>query len=279
MILLSISSADPSSIDDDSILFKTLLSEGKISQAIEISKSILDKSRSLSDRHYETEAWIRMERALLGACDPKNVGSELPWSVDRFASICPGSALHGLSLLNLASWHLNKEEEMMALVTLSDISPSAGHPNDIVGLSRLESGRILASIGDTEPAMRHLWIAMRRLSTDEMKAESIVCGMEWLDIALEDVDPSSPRMDDRISNARPRETPGLTSMPSSPDDIREVVEQILSNSMHDLSGPIRDDLGLVLDASEIIGENSWREALASRLEEIQDTRLIEVLQS
>ncbi len=263
----------------DCILFRSLLSEGKTEQALEVSKSILDQSRVLSERHYETEAWIRMERALLGACKPEDVGLELRWCVDRLAAVSPGSAFHGLSLLNLAAWHLNTGEEMMALVTLSDISSKAGHPNDVIGLSRLESGRILSAIGDNEPAMRHLWMAMRRLSSDEMNAEAIVCGMEWLDIALDDVDKSAPLMDDRIANAKPREKPGMVISPSNPEDIREVVELILSSSMSDLSGETRDDLGLVLDASEIIGEISWRESMESRIKEIQDSRLIDVLQS
>ena len=167
----------------------------------------------------------------------------------------------------------------MALVTLSDISASAGHPNDIVGLSRLESGRILVEIGDLQPAMRHLWIAMKRLSSDNMGLEAIVCAMEWLDIALDDVDESTPRMEERISNAKPRENPGMSSSPSNPEDIKEVVEFLLTAASDDLSGPTRDDLGLILDASDVIGEESWREALHSRLEEIQDPRLIEALQS
>jgi len=47
----------------------------------------------------------------------------------------------------------------------------------------------------------------------------------------------------------------------------------------DLSGETRDDLGLVLDASDLIGEPSWRVTLESRKGEIQDSRLIEALQS
>ena len=186
-------------------------------EALEISELILAKSRNLNDRDYESEAWIRMERALLGACPPENIGSELRWCVDRLNSISSGSALHGIALLNLASWHLNSSEEMMALVTLSEISPSLGHPNDIIGLSRLESGRILVSIGDIDPAMRHLWTAMSRLSSEGMYAESLVCAMEWLDIALDEIDPKSPRMEKRISEAKPREEPGLTSSPSNPE--------------------------------------------------------------
>jgi hypothetical protein len=263
----------------DSNLFRTFLSRGKTEQALELSEEILAKSRRLNNRDFETEAWIRMERALLGAINPKEVGNELRWCVDRLASVNPGSPMHGLALLNLASWHRNLNEQMMALVTLSDISADAGHPVEVIGLSRLESGRILVSIGDLEPAMRHFWMAMRRLSSAEMPAEAVVCAMEWLDIALDDVDPESPTMDDRIVNAKPRKSPGLTTSPSNPVDIKESVEIILSNGLLDVSGARRDDLGLVLDASDALGEPVWRGAIEDRQKEIQDSRLIEVLQS
>lgn len=270
------SSKDPSS---ESEIFRSFISEGKTKEALEISEIILAKSRNLNNRDYESEAWIRMERALLGACPPENIGSELRWCVDRLNSISSGSALHGIALLNLASWHLNSSEEMMALVTLSEISPSLGHPNDIIGLSRLESGRILVSIGDIDPAMRHLWTAMSRLSSEGMYAESLVCAMEWLDIALDEIDPKSPRMEKRISEAKPREEPGLTSSPSNPEDIREVIDLIMPLCLKDLSGERRDDIGLIIDASNALGENSWKEELRKRVSDLQDTRLIAELQS
>ncbi len=270
------SSKDPPS---ESEIFRSFISEGKTKEALEISEIILAKSRNLNDRDYESEAWIRMERALLGACPPENIGSELRWCVDRLNSISSGSALHGIALLNLASWHLNSSEEMMALVTLSEISPSLGHPNDIIGLSRLESGRILVSIGDIDPAMRHLWTAMSRLSSEGMYAESLVCAMEWLDIALDEIDPKSPRMEKRISEAKPREEPGLTSSPSNPEDIREVIDLIMPLCLKDLSGERRDDIGLIIDASNALGENSWKEELRKRVSDLQDTRLIAELQS
>ncbi len=263
----------------DSLLFQSLLSKGNTEKALELSEKILEESRNLEDRDFEAEAWIRMERALLGAIEPENVGNELRWCVDRLASVSPGSPLHGLALLNLASWHRNSNERMMALVTLADISSDAGHPVDLIGLSRLESGRILSSIGDLEPAMRHLWMAMRRLSSSDMPAEAVVCAMEWLDMALDDIDPSSPTMDERILDAKPREKPGMTTTPSNPEDIKESVELILSNALIDVSGEKRDDLGLVLDASESMEEPKWREAIEERRSEIQDPRLIEVLQS
>ena len=263
----------------DSLLFQSLLSVGNTEKALELSEKILKKSRNLEDRDFEAEAWIRMERALLGAIEPANVGNELRWCVDRLASINSGSPLHGLALLNLASWHRNSNERMMALVTLADISSEAGHPAELIGLSRLESGRILSSIGDLEPAMRHLWMAMRRLSSSDMPAEAVVCAMEWLDIALDEIDPDSPTMDERIVDAKPREKPGMTTTPSNPDDIKESVEMILANALMDVSGQKRDDLGLVLDASETMEEPKWRESIEKRRSEIQDPRLIEVLQS
>ena len=263
----------------DSLLFKSLLSEGKTEKALALSESILEESRKLGDRDFEAEAWIRMERALLGAIEQENVGNELRWCVDRLASVSPGSPLHGLALLNLASWHRNSNERMMALVTLADITSEAGHPVDVIGLSRLESGRILASIGDLEPAMRHLWMAMRRLSSSEMATEAVVCAMEWLDIALDEIDRDSPSMDERIVNAKPREAPGMTTTPANPADIREAVELILQSALKDVSGEKRDDLGLVLDASETLEEPQWREAIEELRSDIQDPRLIEVLQS
>ena len=279
MTLLAGANTNESGTSVDTLLFKSLLSEGKKEQALKLSEDILAQSRRLDERDFETEAWIRMERALLGETENTDLGGELRWCVDRLASVASGSPLHGVSLLNLAAWHLNQGEQMMSLVTLSDISSDRGHPSEIIGLSRLESGRILASIGDFEPAMRHLWIAMRRLSSSEMPSESVVCAMEWLDIALDEIDAESPTMDDRIVDARPRESPGMTTIPSNPDDIRECVELILSVALIDVSGIHRDDLGLVLDASEALNEPKWKSELEGRRQEIQDSRLLEALQS
>ena len=263
----------------DSLVFKSLLSQGKKEEALKVSENILAQSRLLIQRDFETEAWIRMERALLGEMDNTDLGKELRWCVDRLASVAPGSSLHGVSLLNLAAWHRNQGEQMMSLVTLSDISSDRGHNSDIIGLSRLESGRILASIGDLEPAMRHLWMAMRLLSSVDMPAESIVCAIEWLDLALDDIDADTPMMDNRIADAKPRDSPGMTTVPSNPNDIRECVEIILSVALTDVSGTHREDLGLVLDASQAIKESKWKTEIERRSHEIQDSRLLEALQS
>lgn len=277
--LTSKESGGPDALTVDSILFRRMLSEGQTQQALELCENLLERSRGIEERNHETEAWLRMERALLGAVEIEKIGIELRWCVDRLSSVSPGSPLHGLALLNLGSWHRNNGEKMMALVTLSDISSSNGHPNDLIGLSRLESGRILSEMEDFEPAMRHLWVAMKRLSESEMTGEALVSALEWLDMALDDVEQSSQSMRERIEGARPRELPGTSRISSNPKDIREVVETILPTIIKDLSGKNRDDLGLVLDAADIIEEPSWREIIESREDEIQDLRVIEALQS
>ncbi len=276
---ISESDQDPEGIGADIGIFKALLAEGKQESAIDLSLEILSKSRSAEGRNHEIEAWIRMERALLGAIPEDDIGKELRWCVDRLAALSQGSPLHGLALLNLGVWHRNNSERMMALVSLSEISTSSSHPNDIVGLARLESGRILSEMGDNEPAMRHLWVAMKRLSESNLSGEALVCGLEWLDLALNDVESDSPSMDSRIADARPRENPGNSSAPSNPDDIRMVVESLMPALMVDLSGKSRNDLGLILDAGEILGDNDWRDLMVQRTEEIQDPRILEALQS
>ena len=61
--------------------------------------------------------------------------------------------------------------------------------------------------------------------------------------------------------------------------MREVINSIIPHIFSDLSGDPRDDLGLVFDAGNIIGESSWMEEMVERSNEIQDSRLIEALQS
>ena len=117
--LTSKESGGPDALTVDSILFKRMLSEGQTQQALELCENLLERSRGIEDRNHETEAWLRMERALLGAVEIEKIGIELRWCVDRLSSVSPGSPLHGLALLNLGSWHRNNGEKMMALVTLS----------------------------------------------------------------------------------------------------------------------------------------------------------------
>ena len=201
----------------------SLLADGDTEEAKLISEEILNRSRAGPDRNHLIEARVRLERALLGLVPTDDIGSELRWCVDRLNAISRGSSLHGLALLNLATWHANRRELMMALATHSEISLNNGHPLDIKSLSRIEVGRILSSMGDYAPAKRHLWSARSGFIESEMVPEAVAASLEWLDLALDEIDEDSLTMSELLENASPREGPGNTQKPSNPTDIVDVV--------------------------------------------------------
>ena len=129
----------------------------------------------------------------------------------------------------------------MSLVTFPT-SPQTGGTPDIIGLSRLESGGYSLNRGPR--ASNEAPVDKRGDISVEMPAESVVCAMEWLDIALDEIEEESPKMDERIVDVKPRDSPGMTTVPSNPDDIRECVELILHWPSRCL-WYTEDDLGLV----------------------------------
>jgi len=271
--------AASSRLQEDFQVYRQTILKGDAAAAIIQSASILERSRSKDERDPVIEAMIRMERALHGANEPSLVGAELRWCADRMNAMAPGSANHGICLLNLAAWHRNRGETMMSLATHSDISSSSGHPIQVLGLSRLEAARMLVSMDDFDPAMRHLWTARECLTQSEMFPEALSASLEWLDIALEEVDSESPRMATRVTEAAPRSGPGTTWVPANPEDIREVVESLIPMLLDDVSGVERRDIGLILDAAEVLREDLWLQLISERIAEIQDPKVIEALQS
>ena len=271
--------AATSRLQEDFQVFRQTILKGDAATAIIQSASILERSRSKDERDSVIEAMIRMERALHGANEPSLVGAELRWCADRMNAMAPGSANHGICLLNLAAWHRNRGETMMSLATHSDISSSSGHPIQVLGLSRLEAARMLVSLDDFDPAMRHLWTARECLAESGMSPEALSASLEWLDIALEEVDSKSPRMATRVTDAAPRSGPGTTWIPANPEDIREVVESLIPVLLDDVSGDERRDIGLILDAAEALKEDSWMQLISERITDIQDPSVIEALQS
>ena len=273
----SLNEATP--LELDMLILQKKISQGDLESIDVFSEEILDRSRSSTERDHLIEARVRMERALLGMIDQNSVGTELRWCVDRLNALCPGTPVHGLALLNLANWHRNVGESIMALVVHADISKQYGHPEDISGLSRLEAARIYVTLNDLDPAMRHLWSARNYFKNNNMISESLVCSLEWLDLALEEVSETAPNMEDRIKNAAPRESAGSTWVPSNPKDVIEIVEELIPILTQDISGENRNDIGLIIDSSNILGVEKWKEILISRINEIQDLKVLEALQS
>ena len=270
---------DTTPLQLDTLILQKKISQGDLDGIDIFSEQILNRSRSTSERDHLVEARVRMDRALLGMIEVELIGAELRWCVDRLHAICPGSPLHGLALLNLANWHRNAGESMMSLIVHADISREEGHPEDIIGLSRLEAARIYVTLNDLDPAMRHLWSSRQYFTNNGMPSESLVASLEWLDLALEEVSESAPSMESRLENAAPRGMSGATWIPSNPQDVKTIVEELLPVLTRDLSGIQRNDIGLIIDSSNILGFNECKNVLLERIEEIQDPRVLDVLQS
>ena len=268
-----------SRLQRDVLGLQSLLVEGDIAKAVIISEDLLFRSRSKEERDLECEVRIRMERALLAVDGIDASGQELRWCSERLKAIAPNTALHGISMLNQANWHSNNGEIMMAMAIHAEITKDSGFPDEIRGLSRLEVGRILTAMDDLDPAMRHLWTARAIFIQAEMEAEAAVVSLEWLDLALEEVTEDAPRMLYRIENAGPRSVPGSSWVPANEQDVRDVVESIFSILTEDVGGTERTDLGIILDAAEILGEQEWKNSLLEMSKDIQDARLLEALQS
>tara|TARA_B100000965_G_scaffold353740_2_gene329823 strand:+ start:5843 stop:6793 length:951 start_codon:yes stop_codon:yes gene_type:complete len=268
-----------SRLQRDVLGLQRLLVEGDIAKAVIISEDLLFRSRSKEERDLECEVRIRMERALLAVDGIDASGQELRWCSERLKAIAPNTALHGISMLNQANWHSNNGEIMMAMAIHAEITKDSGFPDEIRGLSRLEVGRILTAMDDLDPAMRHLWTARAIFIQAEMEAEAVVASLEWLDLALEEVTEDAPRMLYRIENAGPRSVPGSSWVPANEQDVRDVIESIFSILTEDVGGTERTDLGIILDAAEILGEQEWKNSLLEKSKDIQDARLLESLQS
>jgi len=268
-----------SPLQRDVLGLQRMLVEGDVANAVITSEELLARSRSKEERDLECEVRIRMERALLAVDSPEKSGQELAWCTQRLNAIAPDSALHGISMLNQATWHSNNGEIMMAMAIHSDITKDSGFPPEIRGLSRLEVGRILMAMDDLDPSMRHLWTARAVFIEAGMEAEAVVASLEWLDLALEEVTEDAPNMLTRIENAEPRSVPGSSWIPANNQDVVAVVEYLFPIITRELGGSERTDLGIILDAGEIIGNNEWKEMLIRKSEEIQDDRLLEALQS
>ena len=268
-----------SRLQRDVLGLQSLLVEGDIAKAVIISEDLLFRSRSKEERDLECEVRIRMERALLAVDGSDASGQELRWCSERLKAIAPNTALHGISMLNQANWHSNNGEIMMAMAIHAEITKDSGFPDEIRGLSRLEVGRILTAMDDLDPAMRHLWTARAIFIQAEMEAEAVVVSLEWLDLALEEVTEDAPRMLYRIENAGPRSVPGSSWIPANERDVRDVVESIFPILTEDVGGTERTDLGIILDAAEILDEQEWKNSLLEKSKDIQDARLLEFLQS
>ncbi len=205
-----------------------------------ISKS-LQLSRESKNRDHLLEARIRMEWGLLRASlgEYTEAGVDLKWAVDRFGALSEGHRWHGLSLLNMATWHENRGEYGMALAMHAEISRHGPHCLEIIATSRRRAAEIFVAKGHMASAIRNMWIACHGYRQCNMDEAAIEAGLQWIDLGLSEVSLEAPMMDIAVHSATPRSIG--EPMPRAwvhPNDLRELSEW--------LDGRVHDEIGLEL---------------------------------
>ena len=168
--------------------------------------SALALSRSKEHRDHLLEARIRLEWGILRASlgELEQAGVDIKWAVERISALSPGHRWHGMALLNMATWHLNRGESGMALAMHAEISRHGPHLVEIVSTSRRQAAEILIEKNLLFSALRNLWIAHHGFRQSNMEEAAIEAGLHWIDIGLTEVSTDAPEMNLAIESAVPR---------------------------------------------------------------------------
>ena len=94
-----------------------------------------------------------------------------------------------------------------------------------------------------------------------MSAEYLTSSLEWLNLSLDAINPDSPLMREKIKLAKPQIKSDNQNFGVNPQDIIELIDEIFPTISKNLSGEERDDLGLIIDATELLSEDRWISAL------------------
>ncbi len=241
-------------------------------------KDSVEASRSSTERNHTLEARARMEWGLLRftAGEEEQAGIDLRWAMERLKALEEGSIAHGISTLNLAEWHISRNEGIMALAILSDINREGPHKEPIIATSRLQISCILFELGDFVSSQRHAWVAFKSCSNNDMIESAHQSALIWMDLSLTNIDDTAPRMSEIVSNATPRELGENPPCWAHPDDLKEVVDWCSENWNLGFEGESRPDIAVLLEAERAIGlENFGGKILESG--EVTDATVLSMM--
>ena len=255
------------------------LAGNDIEGALNSLEECMNRCRSPATRDPVLEARARMLRGLCrsGLGETIEASADLRWAMDRLNAINSGSEAHGIAILNVAAWHRQNGEPVMALATHSEIARENTHVPEIVAVSRQRVAAIHADLGDLAGSIRHHWTAWKIARDSNMDVVAETSGLHIIDLGLANVDDSSDRMSVRIDNARPepRKNPTLPSIHSK--DLRNVTEWITPRVLRDVSGEHRVDMQLVIEALRVL-DSELIEEFNKLKDHIQDGLVLDALQ-
>ena len=241
-------------------------------------KECVESSRKSSSRDHLLEARARMEWGLLrftqGQID--EAGIDLRWAMERLKVISEGSAEHGLAIINMAAWHLSRNEAIMALAQLSQIDRLGPHKIEIIAASRLQISKILFEIGDYKSSQRHAWVAFQGFRSSTMIEGAIEAALIWLALSLQNVSKGATPMSEIVENASPRNLGDNNECSVHPDDVSLVIEWCTKYWEVDVSGPNRPDLIVMLEAENSVGLKIFSGKLTQE-SNIEDQEVLKML--
>ena len=213
--------------------------------------SALALSRSKEHRDHLLEARIRLEWGILRASlgELEQAGVDIKWAVERISALSPGHRWHGMALLNMATWHLNRGESGMALAMHAEISRHGPHLVEIVSTSRRQAAEILIEKNLLFSALRNLWIAHHGFRQSNMEEAAIEAGLHWIDIGLTEVSTDAPEMNLAIESAVPRSAGESKSRVwIHPNDLKMMCEWIESRTDDSGAMAVLSDAHLALQS-------------------------------
>lgn len=241
-------------------------------------KKCVESSRMSSSRNHLLEARARMEWGLLrftqGQID--EAGIDIRWAMERLKVISEGSAEHGLAIINMAAWHISRNELIMALAQLSQIDRLGPHKIEIIAASRLQIAKILFEIGDYQSSQRHAWVAFEGFRSCSMIEGAIEASLIWLDLSMNNISKSATLMSEIVVNASPRNLGDKVECSAHHNDVVSVIEWCTEYWALDFSGPNRPDLMVMLEAEKCVGMKIFSHKLTQE-SNIEDPEVIKML--
>ena len=241
-------------------------------------KDCVESSRMSSSRNHLLEARARMEWGLLRFTqgEVEEAGIDLRWAMERLKVISEGSSEHGLAIINMAAWHLSRNESIMALAQLSQIDRLGPHKIEIIAESRLQIARILFEIGDYKSSQRHAWVAFQGFLSSSMIEGAIEAALIWLDLSLNEVSKGATLMSEIVENASPRNLGDNSECSAHADDVIMVIEWCNEFWEVDVLGANRPDLIVLLEAEKCVGLNVFSSKLSLE-RNIEDEEVLKML--
>jgi hypothetical protein len=246
------------------------LVENNLDNCLILLDNCLDLVRQPNNRNHLLEARARMKRGqvrqMMGDSDSI---SDLNWAMERLNAVEPGGEDHGLAILSVAAYHEGKNEPMMTLAILSEISRTGDFDDIIVALSRRVAARAYSLIGDYSASIRHYWTAWKLFSIEENDALSQSCALHCLDLMLSSISDNADRIDNIIAGSSPQprsmEQPHVTNSL----DIISLLDWLESTITANLSGKSRPDLILWIEGI-IAVKVDFRAEFLDRIDSVQD---------